>query len=163
MKENTRPGLAVAAEVLGYVIGGLCIVGSLVSEDESIGIEMLFLVGGGVVATSVLVRKGLNWARITFTALIGFLTLSWLFALGEESSDEDEDFFGLLVSSATCAIVFSWTPKVNHWFREMAKQRELVVTTERGGMRICKACGAFASCSSRYCAKCGVSLDEERQ
>ena len=110
-----RPGFAIAAEILGYVSGGLFVLGALLGR----GSESVFalLIGGGLIAMSVMMRKGKNWARITATALSGLLVLGVLVVCSDENID-DAGAAGcfILLAVAVCEIVFSWLPSVNKWF-----------------------------------------------
>ena len=113
-----RPGFAIVAEVLGYVSGGLVVLGSLVEGGSAGGLGLL--VGGGLIAMSVMMRKGKNWARITATALSGLLILGLFVSMSDESST-DADAGGCFVMFVVfvCEIVFSWLPSANKWFGSM--------------------------------------------
>ena len=113
-----RPGFAIVAEILGYVLGGLNALGALIVG----GSEAVFglLIGGGLIAMSVMMRKGKNWARITATALSGLLILGSFASFGDEKiTDADAGGCLLVLALAVCEIVFSWLPSVNKWFGSM--------------------------------------------
>lgn len=157
-----RPGLSVAAEVLGYVIGGICILGAIADDSsDSLG---LFFLGGGIVATAIVMRRGVNWARITLTVLIGLLIIVFLAVMGEDdTTDEEAGGIFLLFASAVCAIVFSWTPKVNQWFRLMTSRQCLSSGKEPYQAVVCRKCGVQVSSDSKFCTNCGAVIETETQ
>ena len=113
-----RPGFAITAEVLGYVSGGFVTFGALFAGGSATGLGLLL--GGGLIAMSVMMRKGKNWARITATALSGLLALCFLAASSDENiSDGDAGGCFAMLVLAVCEIVFSWLPSVNKWFGSM--------------------------------------------
>ena len=110
-----RPGFAIAAEILGYVSGGIIALGGLIGGGSEAGV-CLFM-GGGMIAMSVMMRNGKNWARITATALSGLLALGVLVVCSDENiADADAAGCFILLAVAVCEIVFSWLPSVNKWF-----------------------------------------------
>jgi len=113
-----RPGFAIVAEVLGYVSGGLVALGSLIAGGSDAGPGLL--IGGGLIAMSVMMRKGRNWARVTATALSGLLALGCFASFGDENiSDVDAGGCFIVLVLVVCEIVFSWLPSVNRWFGSM--------------------------------------------
>ena len=157
---KNRPGLAIAAEILGYVVGGVCVLGAI-SEKADVGVWM-FLIGGGFVAMSIFMRQGLNWARITFTVLAGLMALLCLGVMGEDdAADEEVGGCFLIFVAVVCSIVFSWLPKVNQWFRSMS-DRHCVTSLGTSAERcICEKCGMPMSCDSKFCANCGTAFEEK--
>ena len=115
---NKRPAFAKTAEILGYVAGGFGVLGALSTSDSTTG--FLLLLCGGMIATAIFMRKGVNWARITFTALTGLFSMLLLIGMGDDGvSDEEAGGAFLVFAIAVCAIVFSWLPSVNAWFSSM--------------------------------------------
>ena len=113
-----RPSFGIVAEVLGYVSGGLITLGGLFGEGGEAG--FCLLMGGGLIAMSVMMRKGKNWARVTATALSGLLVLGALVACSDENiPDAEAGGCFLVFVLAVCEIVFSWLPSVNKWFGSM--------------------------------------------
>ena len=113
-----RPGFAIVAEVLGYVSGGIVALGALIAGGSDVGPGLL--IGGGLIAMSVMMRKGKNWARITATVLSGLLVLGALAGLSDENIDDAEAAGGfIMLVVVVCEIVFTWLPSVNRWFGSM--------------------------------------------
>lgn len=110
-----RPGFAIVAEILGYVSGGLIALGGLIGGGSEAGVCLF--IGGGLIAMSVMMRKGKNWTRITATVLSGLLALGALVACSDENITDDAAAGCFVVLAlAVCEIVFSWLPSVNKWF-----------------------------------------------
>lgn len=155
-----RPGLLVAAEILSYVIGGICILGAI--ADDSSGSIGLFLLGGGIVAAAIGMRKGMNWARVTLTVLTGLLIIVFLEAGGEDDTTEDEaNGILLILAAAVCVIVFSWVPKVNQWFRLMSSRQCLSSGRTPLKSAVCGKCGMPVSSDSKFCIYCGTAVEME--
>ena len=109
-----RPGLLIAAEVLGYVIGGLFVLGALCSiADDFIGSVFIFLIGGGLVALPLFMHRGARWARIVYTVCWGILVL---LAFTADASGDEVLWACIVFVASVCAIVFSWVPSANRWF-----------------------------------------------
>lgn len=156
-----RPGLAVAVEILGYVLGGLNILGAIddAGNDPS-GSFIAFILGGGIVAMSVFFRQGRHWARITLTILVSWLILSTFIQLGGEEISEDGTVGSFLVFAAgVCAVVFSWMPKVNHWFLLALNPHRVASTGTFAERLICEKCGNPMPCDSKFCANCGTAFE----
>lgn len=122
-----RPGFAITAEVLGYVSGGLVTLGAL--SEGGLAACFCLLLGGGLIAMSVLMRMGKNWARITETVLSGLVALCLLGAFIDENISADVAVgcclgLGLFI----CEIVFSWLPPVNKWFAGLSSNGKKVGT-----------------------------------
>lgn len=86
------------------------------------GAGVALLLGGSIIAMSVLLHLGKNWARITLTVLFAIAILCLLSAMGVDETDDETAFvFLTMFVISVCGIVFSWLHSTNTWIASINK------------------------------------------
>jgi hypothetical protein len=135
-----RLGIVSTARLLGCLSGlvfGLLGIAAVVGHSDSWSFWYVIwswtnLLGGAcLIAFSILIRRGMSWARIAFTALSCVVVLYDLAVMSYEMivcefTRDDLLAWGILLLFALLlmvALVLSWLPPVNAWFRALEEQK----------------------------------------
>lgn len=113
-----KPGVVLAAEIVGYVMSSCLVLGALFDFDSD-SVFAIFA-AGGLIAASAFMRRRKEWARIAFTVISSILILGCLVEINQSGDVANETitiWLRVCLAMLICAIVFCWLPKANDWFK----------------------------------------------